>query len=387
MRSTRSRTLVGLYYFVFGVGLFLTGVLRPEYNWDLIPYLASSKALESTDLPTIHGYAYSSIESSQEARNSPLAQPQFDTPYRVLMRSNPSAFGKILPYYQVRVAYVGMINILSRCGVDVVFASYCISAVATMVAMFVLLLLSSELCRGWYQYLLPPLALALGLTQTARLSTPDGLAVMMVLACAYSFVRKPGWLLLLLPVLVTVRTDLIIIVILFSAALVFRNSTGRVTAVASLILALGILLLLDWHYHFPGWRSIFTFTFIERMALDDSSRFGIQTYLLALIKGGWAAWNNPSFMLFCAGAGTGVYFAISRYRGRPVKTRVASDGPALLAISILYVVVRLLLFPLPDERFLVGAYLLTMLSLFAMLPERHPGSATESPQELKSETR
>src|SRR5690349_10388176 len=89
--SAGSRLLV-VAYGVVSLLLLGAGILRPDYNWDLIPYIAAARALEISDPVSIHSYAYREIAQVPGIGMQASPPPAMDSPFRALMRNDPAAF-------------------------------------------------------------------------------------------------------------------------------------------------------------------------------------------------------------------------------------------------------------------------------------------------------
>lgn len=350
--------LVGAFVFVFGI-------TRPLYNWDVIGYVGAVEALGSGDTLQVHTSTYAEIGRVEGTEHYAAPGPT-DTQYRVLMRTSPGAFAQTLRSYKVRVAYVYLVSILARLGMNIVFATHCISAVAAAFGIWLLFLIARRLLSPPFQLVLPLIALLLGLPETAGMSTPDGLAFALVLASVYLFLRDSSLLLFLLPLLVTVRTDLIAFILLMSVSLFVLWKTRRLAIGLSLLFSIILYFAVNYYAGYPGWRSAFTFTFIDRMASPDLDLLGLREYGMGVLKGMWAAVHNVAFLIFSACSGAAVVLAIVRWKGRRGAASRSDRILHLLSLSMLFVFIRLLVFPLPDARFFIAPYLLTVAALLAL---------------------
>ena len=365
--ATTGGPLLIVAYALVSLILLGAGTFRPYYNWDLIPYIAAARSLQTTDSVSIHSYAYAEVAKVPGTSMLASPPPGLDSPFRALMRNDVAAFTEHLDFYRVRIVYNGLIYLLASSGMSPVFATHFISALSLFFATWVLFFISHGRLATSSRYIILPMALALGMIETARMSTPDGLACLAILLCVYCFLAGSRAIYLLLPLLVAIRSDLFILVVLFSLLLFLtRRYRRQLPALAvSLLCSTTLLIFLHGWFDYPGWRAIFYFTFIDRMALTTPAAFGPVDYLRALLKGMWNALLSPPFLFTLALVGVAAT-TLRRY------DRSTSDWLRLLVVSLLYIAVRLLTFPLPDPRFLVGPYVVVALATLALLWPRQP---------------
>jgi hypothetical protein len=358
-----SRLLVGAYLIASIIAL-LSGIFRPDYNWDLIPYVAAATE-HATDSPAVmHAALHRELEQRSGTFLLAKPPPGLDNPFRALMRNDPAAFHEHLDFYRVRVIYIGLIRLLAATGMSPVFATHFISALSIALSIQILLLIGRRRLSTSSRFILLPIALGLGMLETARLSTPDGLACLVTLTAVYLLLAGNRALYLLLPMMVAIRTDLLLLVVLFAGAMYMgRDERFRpAPIILSLLLSITLLLFLESYFAYPGWKALFYFTFVDRMALASPPPFGPGVYLRVLARGGWSAFNSAEFLFFI-GLATMAY---TYWRRSP---RWRSDGLLLLVVALLYIALRLIAFPLPDARFLVGLYVTTAIAAFLLISE------------------
>jgi hypothetical protein len=379
MRIKTNMRLV-TFYAVVSILVLFSGSFYPSYNWDLIPYIASAKALECNDPIQIHSFAFSEIDKTTGTRIYSSSISQVDSPFRALMRTDYSAFSEMLAFYKVCVIYNLLVYLMFSVGINSVFATHFISAVSVFIATWILFLISRDRFSTLYQYAILPIVLALGAWEIAGLSTPDALAFMVVLAIVYFFLTENPVIYVFFPLLVAVRTDLLILIVFFSLSLLHLRPAKKLFTLISLVLSIGIVLLLNWHYNYPGWKAVFYFTFFDRLALTTPREFGLPLYIAALFRGFKSALKSPEFLSFSVIAGIAWFLSFRKFKGKPLPEVLKSKSTILLIISTFYVVIRMVMFPLPYARFLVGSYAIATISLFDLLSSklRLPSHATST---------
>lgn len=363
--------LAPAYYLAFGLALLVSSQLRPYYNWDLIAYVAAAKRIDTSDPVQIHRFAYEELRRSVPPGT--YTQRVSGNEYQAAVSSDPQVLAEQLRFYRFRPIYVWAVYGLYRGGLDIVFASHLVSGIAVVLGVGLLYALGRRRLARPFLYALPILAVALGLLQIARLSTPDALAFLGVVAAAYLFLEMRPGLVVLAPALIAVRTDLILFTLPLLLYLLLRTGGRRRVAVA---LAIVVAVFLTWYlpvrYGNPGWLTTFYFWFMERSHVLAGASVSptLDQYLWALVRGIWQAANDGAFVLHIVIAGWTL--ALIRARGMfEGWDRLLDSRPAALAlICIGYVAAHFVLYPEPVARFFVAEYTLTTLVLFAFLSER-----------------
>ena len=355
------------FYAVVSILLLLSGSFRPVYNWDLIPYIASAKALECSDPIQIHSFAYSVIGKTSATRMYSISTTHVDSLYRDSMRTDYSAFSYQLAFYKVRVLYILLIYLMFSVGINPVFATHFISAVSVFLATWILFLIGRDRFSIPLRYAILPIVLAFGALQIAGLSTPDALAFLVVLSIIFFFYTDNPAIYVFSPLLVAVRTDLLILIVLLYLSLLLLKPAKKLLALVSLGISIGTFLILHWHYGYPGWKSVFYLTFLDKLTLTTPRVFGLDLYFYALFRGLWIAIKSPEFLFFSAIAGLGLFVSFRKFNRKFLFETLKSKSVILLLVSICYVVIRMIVFPLPEARFFVCAYAMATISFFDLL--------------------
>ncbi len=367
-----------LYYAFFGLAALFSGLLRPEFNWDIVPYVGCVQSLRTADPHELHSSTYAELRSVAGTRHYTAPDDPFDTPSRKAVRSDPDEFVKILSFYRFHAAYILLIAALAHAGMDVVFATYFVSAVSVLVSFFILYAIARRYLGNGYFYLVPFLALALGTVVVARLSTPDGLALMFLLACACLFLGNNRTLLFLLPFLVTVRIDLMIIVLLTCLSLTFGGRMKKWPVAVSFMSSLVIYFFVRWYFAFPGWKRVFYFQFIDKSPVIPGENVGIHEYIRALLGGFWGIMNNPVLLAFACIAVLAVIIVAPRLKDNP--DLLLKEPPVqLMLIALLSAAVHMLLFPLAATRYFTGPALILAVSLLVLISRESKNGFSDPP--------
>ena len=114
-------TLSSLLFFAFCI-------YSPDQNWDMLGYSASAISFENNDPEFIHNYIYSELESY--ASDSELTKLTAGNDYAVAMHQDANAFYQQIPYYKIRIVFVGLTYMLTKIGINIFSAAHMITAAA-----------------------------------------------------------------------------------------------------------------------------------------------------------------------------------------------------------------------------------------------------------------
>ncbi|MES0883042.1 hypothetical protein [Roseibium sp. SCP14] len=334
------------------------GYLKPDYNWDLLPYVAAASEDQAADVSELHALAYSAVrEAATDGQYQGLIA---DIPYRVSQFENPDNFVSMLPMYRVKVGYVAAVRALGG-PFGFVQATTIISfASAALVAFFILIwCIRESALQGLL--IIGPAMILLGFTALARAATPDLLmATFSVPAIYFVCRRQPLFASVFLILMMLVRPDGIL---LFFALLLASLATrvDRLAYLALFVLAVALYVWATGSSGHPGWWPHFYFSNIEVQNNMDgfAPPFNLLLYVKALIfqlirsivDNDWLA----LFVLFLLG------FALLLRNGWDVSP---GQWTAVIALT-LCTGGKFVTFPLPDDR----VYLPYLLPLLLVLME------------------
>jgi hypothetical protein len=342
------------------------GLMRPAFNYDLLPYAALSKEIRGAG-----GKQETYGELQAQLGRSRFESLFLGIPYKERMLADDRFFDANLPFYRVKPLYVFLCSLLARLiGSDVV-ATYAVSSLATAAAV----LLSWAIVRrigtptGIWQLALPLSWAVAGGLSLAQLSTPDALAALLTLLLVWIALVESwtAWraacLILTAVFVVAARTD----AVLFAAALcaceaIFRPNHRRVALLVG-IAALATYFAINRLMGSYGYVALLNFTFVDhdRLLVPDlvphplgyvrALLFGIRQLLNADYGGG-------GLLLLAVSLSAAVAAREWRLRTSSEGSHFNASVLALSATLILYLVARFVLFPEPVSRFMTGAYVL-----------------------------
>ncbi|GHC75476.1 hypothetical protein [Limoniibacter endophyticus] len=345
------------FFFLFSIlALTLYGVVRPDYNWDMVAYVGTALEDRYTDAETLHAETWKRIEAgADEGQQFHL---KFSNPYNLAQWENPDNFQSQLSMYRVKVAYIWLLRLLEPAIglIDAIILLSALPAFLIGLTIFAWLKRTDSLQAG---FLLIPFLWIADYARLAAVATPDALACVVALWALYLlYFRKEmlGCLVLVLSVLV--RPDNIILVFAFLiTAIVFRWRLlpYLVAFVASLIASM----LISKYGGHPGWWAHFYFSCVQ----IQNSMTGFQPdFNLSDLAKGYARglkvsldFNDwPALLLI----GCGGWALLAKY-GSITRMRVH----AFIFAMLIGTLGKFASFPLPDDRF----YLIFIMGLFVCL--------------------
>jgi hypothetical protein len=357
---------------VLALAFLAGGLLRPELNYDILPYAALSKEMRGAG-----GKQETYRELQAQLGRSRFERFFLQMPYKDRMLADDAFFNANLPFYRVKPLYVFLCSLLARLIGSDVIATYVVSSLATAAAV----LLSWAIMRrigaptGNWQLALPLSWAVAGGLNLAQLSTPDALVTLLTLllvwiALAESWtVWRSGCLILVTVLDVAARSDPALFVAAWCVCEVaFRPHHRRVALIAGGA-AVASYLAINRLAGSYGYVALLNFTFVDhdRMLVPDLVPH-VLGYLRAELFG--------ILELFGSGEGTGALLplavslsAVAAVRERLLRassdrSRFNAQVLALSATLVLYLVARFVLFPEPVARFMTGTYVLAGI-LFA----------------------
>lgn len=355
-----------LAFIAIAVSVFL-----PSHNWDVIGYIASAKALEETCSDSLQAFTYSQLRNSLTADK--FEQLSQGNVYRYNVYTDPTAFREQLPFYQVRPLYVSVVYILYKLGINIVFATHLISGISAAVAITLTYFIAYKHLSRVLLYSLPIFATVFGVLNLARLSTPDGLAFLAVMVCAYLYVKaKYGILLALFPLIIAIRADLVLFVVpLLFFVLVLKKKKPWLIAISA-GLSVAVLIGIATMFSYPGWATVMYHTHVMLLSHPISSlpTLTAQHYLNVLQQGVIELVADRVLLLFLAIEIYAVYL-IKRSQSTCSALHALHSSPfAVLAlVSLFFVVSHFLAFPSSWERFFTGPCLIGACALLALVTD------------------
>jgi hypothetical protein len=359
--------LVGL---IAVVAVFNVWRTPPQYNWDLLPYVAIAKSYDIASTEELHRAAYDLAEESVPPERY-RALTLGDAPYRITLARNSDLFAQVLPFYRVKPLYPFLLHVLDRAGVHPVLAGVWLSRLAYL-AIAVLL--------GWWcaRHLPPvvtalcvPIVLSSGfVVGLSGWFTPDALSTLVMLAATILIVEghgRVGWLTMAFAVVV--RPDNLVFLGLLGLWALWRRFSDRAWIVAAMGAGVVVQLFEGRVAANYGWKVLFHNAMVQRVfrpaefqpVLDLAGY--VDVYLRQLRPGAISEMLMPSMALAIAAA-------VLHRRWW------AADAPwtGILTITPVYMVIHWLLHPVDKDRTLAFGYLIVLCGVLFLTARRPPAA-------------
>ena len=356
------------YYLCFALGLALVAANKPALNWDMIGYAAAAKHFEISDPNELHTYIFEELKNTV-SKTDYFRLTNNNNQRRIDVATHADLFYQQMPFFEMRPIYSLSILAVSKLGVNLFTASYLISIVTVFFGVIILFFAIRDKIHTGFLYILPWFLVSFGLLSVAQLSTPDGLAFLVLCLFIYLFnYRCFLSLLLILPLFVLVRTDFIIFIFLILSAIFILYQQYRVKVIFSFIATIILYLGVNHIFHNYGWTILFYNSFIKRISnpANVNISISIMDYLHALIRGLHKSLKDYPFYAFLCLSSINLVF-IHSMKIRLLKNK---DIWIYVIVPVLYVAFHFLLFPATWRRFFIGFYLMNVLSLFMLLTQQ-----------------
>jgi hypothetical protein len=365
------RTLT-LFYFSFILLLSIIFYFKPEYNWDILPYMALSMETPSADFKTVHSNIFG-IAKTELPVNKYAGLVDSASAYKHITATEAVVFQHELGFYRTRPIFVWLIRFLHWVGFSLTKATVLPSVLSfflTGVMLFFRVVktpppappLLKRREGGDYIHIVSLLFCSLimispFMVNTARLSTPDMLTAFFLLAACWCLLEKksvPIVSVLFLLALLS-RYDCILFIMLI---LVWLFITKRRNFLPWLPLIAGMIIITIIQFNeifFITKHVVFIMSSSERLAGVSGNNF--ITGYLASVKNGF-----PSFFYSQVALVSFIFLADISFRRRVL--HIGWKDPALLFSLFVYAYIplRFLIHPVIDDRFLVGVYWIILVS-------------------------
>ena len=356
------------YLFIFCCAFVFFALLKPAQNWDMIAYVGSAAAYEIDDPRLLHETVYGELKRSvSEEKYNELTRGYF----REVRASDAESFRQHLPFYQPRVVYVLAVEALWKAGINPFFATYLVSALSAAMAAFLLAYILPWSRRTAFLALVPAIVLVSGFYDLGRLSTPDALAVAVTYLCYFLAVRRHRLLLFVLPFCVLVRTDLVLLALLFYGYLWWEKAYDRRMLAASALACSALYVFVNHHFGNYGWSTVFDYTLSHKSThpADFSHAVTIGSYLAAFNEGVGSLLRNTPFWIFAVMTSITAFFVVRRPERTAQTFNLQRQDINFVVLSSLgYVAVHFMLFPVIWTRFFAGQYaLITAMAVYLLL--------------------
>jgi hypothetical protein len=355
-----------IVYSLFLLAIISGNLVEPEYNWDMMGYIGSVKAISTNDTTNIHNKTYGiakQVLSQEDYRNITNK-----TEYRENIASNPKSFVETLNFYHSRVFYVYLLYLVTSLGINIVHATYLIPMLFVCLSLGIIYFISKT-HLGYTLGAVSPLLVALsGGARLAGHSSPDGIAFFSVVLISFLFLReKYTYVLILSPLLVLARPNLLILSLLFNLSIIIYRNVNIYYTLFSILVSVTLFTAIRAIWPHPGWSSLFHNTFTDSGALypiSSSYQVSYYMYLKTLFSRIGRNFLSPdslmniylfSFLIF-------TYTLLRNKMGNVLSyLYMLSNKEVLVTILSVFTLSHFILFPKFSYRFFSPVVLLTII--------------------------
>ena len=360
------------------LGLFVFAIKSPIQNWDMLGYAASVVTIENTDKDYIHKYVYQQYKAY--ATPEEFKELTETSSYRKTMSQNAEAFNQQIPFYKIRIILVLLVFFLVKLGVNIFVASHLITAAFTCLGILVFYDAFRKRILPAFWIVIPIFLVGFGIVDVARMVTADSIAFLWVALICYTFLNsKWKTFFLLLATSVLIRTDMIFLIGLFSGYFILFRPELRLIAITTLLASIGIYLSINSYANNYGWSTVFYYAVISDMEATHPLEYSsigvsIEQYLSAVKSNLAKFFPSRAISLFAIAIFLQVTIFAASLRRKlsfALVFRGILNHPILLltTISILYIIIHYILFPLLFERFFIGYYMIGALGFLATVTD------------------
>lgn len=340
-----------------------------DQNWDMLGYSASAVSLEYNDPEFIHNYVYD--ELNHYGTENDRVKLLSGSDYAATMHKDSDAFNQQIPYYKIRILFVGLIYLLINFGINIFSAGHIVAAAAVSAGMILYFYCFKNYIKPAFWFMIPFFFVLCGALDAGQYVTADTLAYLWIAAISTAFVKKHWSVYPLIAVSVLVRTDLAVLVAIMLSFIFFFWESARIKAVITAIAAGILYISVNKYAGNYGWSTVFYYVFISNMTATHPAEFSqygisIQQYISEVIANLYWIFYEIEFWMFIVF--TLLQFILfyqltdSNQSGfQRFKQYIANPIISLSVISCVYIFLHYLLFPAMWTRFFLGQYMIAAL--------------------------
>jgi hypothetical protein len=355
------RTLSTIIYAVAVLAVVAFAYRDPEYNWDMLPYMALALSHSVPNADSVHARTYGTARVLLPAAKYNQLIDSSNI-YRLRTHREPATFTAQLGYYAIKPLYIISIHAFHTLGVPLPKATVMPSLLGFLLIAVLLFIWTRRVIPHTYAILISlALLFAPFMLQSVRAATPDLLAGAFLLWSTYLLIEKRSHPigLLLLAASVFVRVDAVLFALCILLYLFYFRLLPNgwiVAAAVAVVAAAGIVLI-------PS--GVFGEILVVRPAserLGDSVSGSVASHYLSALRGGLASllYSNlfPALGVACAAI-------LMRVR---LGWGVRKDGPTVMIVLMLvHIALRLILHPIVEDRFLIADYIVIAICALTTL--------------------
>ena len=348
--ETRTRGWELAAVLLTALAALFAGMVAPKHNWDMVAYVAAAYHADGHRGADLRDRTYADVRAAVDAGSY---RDLTAGPYRGVVAADPVSLEQQLPFYTIRVVYIGLVRAVGAATGSYTRATHVVTAVFGFLS---ILAMGAILMRIGVSALVLPLTVsAVGIVTLTRIATPDSMACFASLLLVLALFRPGWWAYALIALLPAIRSDYLIFSGLAAAYLFVKHHRAR--AAGALLAAGAIYVALGWWSGNYGYLNLINFTLFGQRPYP--AQLPIETdpraYAAEIVVGTNYMISDGVFLLFAIAL-------VALWRGRGV---ILSDRytATLLALPVAFAAAHFALFPAYDKRFLVSSFFLVTAGL------------------------
>jgi hypothetical protein len=359
--NTRVKKICIWLAYIFCISLVaFYSIKKPEYNWDMLGYMALVLRMENKNIDEIHRMTYENARENIPAESYQRLTDSSNA-YRKKMKEHATEFYQQLPFYIVKPLYIVSVYLFYKAGVSLPRSTVLPSVLSYFVIGIFLLFWLQQIvslfyasCIGLLLMISPPFLMV------AKLSTPDGLSALLIFSAFYFLIGKPSFkamsIFLLLSMLARLDNILLASALLFLLMLI-DNSNGKlsVSKYTPVILSMaGCFFCITATVRSFGWSLFYYPSFMGYLHLAAGLKTGFlfPDYLHLLYSAAINGFYHAYFPFFLL---AGIFFA---YKKRIGSLKNPNQDLLVYFCLLLVSLLRFLLQPDLSDRFFIAYYLI-----------------------------
>lgn len=338
---------------LLAISLFVFGISNPALNWDIIGYTAAAHYQSGVRNDSLRNKTYAEIQSITNVDY--FRELTDNSTYRKTVYENSDALTQQMPFYTIRMAYLGTMRLASKIfPLSIAQSTYFISSFFSALCVFFLFYLFRPK-NSLLMLAFPFIILFSGFKELATLSTPDSIAAFFVLVTVFFFQKNRYFLTLLsLTLIPFIRTDFIIFAGILAFLLILKNE--KLKAFFLVIPPTLAYLYINGSNSNYGYLKIFNFTLIaiDPFPATMEIKTNLTPYIQAYIAGFTNLIGHKHFI---------VYLAYLLFWLKYVRPRNIQRYNEQVFIILGFLSLHMILFPAYFERFFVWCVAVAGLQL------------------------
>lgn len=373
--SDSTRQLAAVVVWLSAIIIFAYSLFNPQEEWDLLGYAASVLSLGGAEQSTLPAQVYGELKA--------YAPPELyreltaGSTYRTAMHNDAEAFSQQVPFYKIRLIFIGLIWLMTKVGIGMFEAMHLLSAVCGSAGFLLIYLSLRRYVHSLFWIVCPWLFYEFSQNlEVIRSGGVDPLAFLWVAVTYLGFIHRSNWLLPVLALSVLVRTDLLIHVVIMCGAVYWSDrNIATLKSVILCVLAAVVLYLgvNSWAGNY-GWYTVFYFVFgtgttATHPEIYSRVNFDIQLVLNAIMSPGWISgwfWVAIISALLCWVACWSCLSNCVKHSVDDAAAQLINRLVFISGIAVAYVVLHYVLFPVIHMRFFVAQCYFMVLALFGL---------------------